>query len=284
VTVPKCCSGVMAPRSPGPGNKPSSLTSRCTVHLAHATWDCFFHRPSPGGARDWEHESIRGPGTCRRGWRGTGEGSRCPAAPGNGAQREPEAPTRCRGRKPWFSAAASGEIQQDGCFVSARASQGPRHLAEKGAHVLGKLKIDLRLFSHQPRAGGRITSTTMIPPPAPAAWLPGDRLPLLPCASSHLSAAQRTRSWQPSKGSSSQPETLTPRSPRSNTGRSSVCTRQGHQQREGTCLKDVPWGHAWDHAPGMNHQAAGSRLMLFNAVISIQPGAILDIPPGHRVV
>lgn len=46
----------------------------------------------------------------------------------------------------------------------------PRHLTEKGARVPGKIKIDLGLFSHWPRAGSGITGMNMVPPaPAPAA-------------------------------------------------------------------------------------------------------------------
>lgn len=64
-------------------------------------------------------QMVWGPVISTRGWRGTGEDDRHSAAPRKRVGRGPEAPTHRQGRKRWFSSAAGGEIQQDGCFVSA---------------------------------------------------------------------------------------------------------------------------------------------------------------------
>lgn len=85
------------------------------MHLVRTTQDSFFHHPSPGGVRDLENKTNMAtyyfcPGLEEH-WGGQ-RAPGCPREQAGGAGGE-------RGRKWWFPSAAGGEIQQDGCFVSA---------------------------------------------------------------------------------------------------------------------------------------------------------------------
>lgn len=185
-------------------------------------------------------------------------GARLPQGTGQGGgQRYP--PTAGEGSG-GFRQQQEGKSSKTATSSVPKPPRGPHHLAEKGAHVLGKLKIDLRLLSHWPQAGSGITGMNVMPPSAPTTRHPGDRLPLLPHASSPLipgGAVQGTCSRQPSKGSSSQPETLPLRSPRlpwqlqcqpllclhpaqlQLSGMATLCAT-GSLWRERPCLGDMP--------------------------------------------
>lgn len=162
--------------------------------------------------------------------------------------------------------------------------------------VLGKLKIDSGLFSHQPQTGSGITGMHTLPPQHPQCPETGCLGSRTPCPFLSLAVRDGDMSWQPSKGSSSQPAIPWPCSPRlpqqrqrrpllrlrpaqSRLGAQPCASREACRERGhalGTYLGDTPGG--------MNRWAGGSRLRLSDSVIPLQLGAISDIPPGYRMV
>lgn len=231
--------------------------------VARTTQDSFFCCPSPWGVRGTRSRKlVRGLGVCTGleehwgGWLPQGPGRRK-------GQRHPPAAGEGSGG---FHQRQEGKPSKTATSSVPEPPGRPRHLAENGARVLGKLKIDSGLFSHCREQVVRLQARTQWPPSTYSA-APRGRLPSLQRTLSPLvpnSAALGTCSWKPSKGSSSQPETLPLLSPhlsRQQQRRPLLCLHPAQLQPrgtatlgatsslqgEGSCLGDEPLGW-WEQA------------------------------------
>lgn len=92
----------------------------------------------------WEHKNGMGTWCFYQGALGRMAGTWWPRRMGQGGGlRHP--PTAREGSS-GFRQRQKGKSSQTVASSVPEPPRGPRHLAEKGAQVLGKLKIDLRLF------------------------------------------------------------------------------------------------------------------------------------------
>lgn len=244
--------------------------------LAGTTRDSFFRHPSPGGCeglgvQKWYGDPVFLPGA--EGPLGRTAGAQLPQGSGQGGSRR-HPPTAGEGSG-GFHQLQEGKSSKTAASSVPEPPGRPRHLTEKGARVPGKIKIDLGLFSHWPRAGSGITGMNMVPPPRhlqhgtrgqapfgpvhlvashPQQW--GTRDMQLVALERQLQPARNPATALPSPATAA----ATPASP---LPAPSPAPAQGHShpvrhgclRREGTRLGDVPWGHAWGSPLGWWEQA-----------------------------